>query len=309
MPSGGVKRRLSGRYVKENLELYLIMAPVLALVVIFCYIPMYGIAIAFQDYVPGMPFIGPATDWVGFHHFEKFLSSMFFPRLLGNTLLLSLYGLVFGFWVPIVFALLLNEVKSIAFKKLVQTASYMPYFISMVVVAGMVITFIGTNGIINNIIVALGGERSSLYTNPKAFPIVYTITGVWKSFGWNSILYLSAMSAIDPGLYEAAMIDGASRMRRIWHITLPHIAPTISLLLIFAVGGMLGSNMELILLLYNPATYETADVFSTYSYRVGLIGGKFSYGTAVSLFTTTVNFVLLFAANKISDMLTGNAVW
>lgn len=303
------RRKYSKRYIQENVQLYAIMAPVLILIAVFSYVPMYGIVMAFQDYVPGTPFLSPSADWVGLKHFTKFISSIFFDRLLRNTVLLSLYSLVFGFWVPIAFALVLNEVKNITYRRIVQTASYMPYFISMVVVAGMVMTFVGTNGIVNNIIVAFGGERSSLYTNPAAFPVVYTITGIWKSFGWNSILYLSAMSSIDPALHEAAMIDGATRPKRIWYITMPHIMPMVAMLLILAVGGMISSNMELILLLYNSAVYETADVFSTYTYRVGLVGGKFSSGTAVSLMTTVVNFVLLFAANKISNKMVGHGLW
>ncbi|NMA95580.1 MAG: sugar ABC transporter permease, partial [Clostridiales bacterium] len=225
------------------------------------------------------------------------------------TIILSIYNILFGFWVPILFALLLNEVRKERFKKIVQTSSYLPYFISSVVVAGMVLSFIEPNGLVNNIIAAFGGSRKALSTEPGYFRSIYTITNVWKSFGFNSILYLSAMTAIDPELYEAAYLDGATRMQRIWYITIPGIRSTIAIMLIMAVGSLLGTNTELILLLYSPATYPTADVLGTYIYRLGIEGGQFSYTTAIGLFSAVINFMMVFVANKISDKVAGHSLW
>jgi len=298
--------RYSKEQIQENIELYLIMLPVLILVFIICYLPLYGLVIAFQDYTPGMPFFSfnESIKWVGLKHFLTFINGKYFIRLMSNTILLSVYNIAFGFWVPIAFALLLNEARNLRFKKLAQTASYLPYFISAVVVAGMVLSFIDTGGIISKLITLLGGKSSVLNTSPQAFPVVYTITNVWKSFGWNSILYLSTISSIPPELYESARIDGANRLKQMWYITIPSILPTISIMLIMAVGSILGSNTDLILLLYNPATYETADVIGSYIYRVGIEGGQFSYTSAVGIFSSAINFLLVFIANKISSKLT-----
>lgn len=302
---------IKDRRRRENIKLYLIMLPVLIHIFIFSYIPMYGIVIAFQDYYPGNSFIAfdGSVKWVGLKHFKKFISSMYFTRLFRNTFRLSFYLLVFGFWVPIVFALLVNELRDGAFKKFVQTASYLPYFISTVVVAGMVLSFINSDGIINSIIKGLGGTPKPFTTEPKYFSSIYTITNIWKTFGWNSILYLSAITGIDPNLYEAAKIDGANRFKQAIYITLPSILPTIIILLIFAIGGLLSANSEFILLMYNPAIYETADVIGTYVYREGLMSGNFSFGTAVGLFTSIINFVLLYVANNVSRRYTDHALW
>lgn len=305
------KKQLSRSYIKNNVELYLIMLPVIVFLFVFSYIPMYGVIIAFQNYTPGKPFLAfdGSVTWVGLKYFKDFISSIYFTRVFGNTLLLSLYNLLFGFWVPIVFALILNEIKSARCKKVIQTASYLPYFISSVVVAGMVLSFINTDGIVNNIIAAIGLQRQSFNVDAKAFPVIYTITNIWKSFGWSAIIYLSAISAIDPFLYESAQLDGASRLKQMRYITVPLIMPTVSVLLIFAVGGMLETNSELILLLYNPSVYETADVIGTYVYRVGMLGGQFSYGSAIGLFTSVVNFMLLFFANFISKRISNYGLW
>ena len=305
------RRKNSKEQLHENLELYLIMLPVLILIFLMCYLPLYGLVIAFQDYTPGMPFFSltEKIKWVGLKHFTTFIQGKYFGRLMRNTILLSVYNLAFGFWVPIVFALLLNEVQKLRFKKFVQTASYLPYFISSVVVAGMVLSFIDTSGIINKVITAFGGTAMPLNTSPTAFPVIYTITNIWKSFGWGSILYLSTISSIDPGLYESAKIDGANRLQRCWYVTLPHLSNLIIIQLIFSIGGLLGSNTELILLLYVPATYSTADVIGTYVYRDGLMGGRFSYGTAVGIFTSVINFTLLYITNKISSKVADYGIW
>lgn len=305
---------LRKKHSKENWlesgQLWLMALLPVTLIFIFSYVPMYGIAIAFQDYVPGIPLLfDDRINWVGFQWFERFVDSVYFTRLLRNTLFLNLLNLLFGFWTPIIFALFLNEVHAIKFKRTVQTASYMPYFLSNVVVVGMVLSFIQIDGIINNIIDFFGGDRQVWITKPDKFPMIYTIINVWKNFGFSSILYMSTISSIDPALYESARIDGARRFQMMRYITLPGILPTIAITLIMQVGSLLGSNADLILLLYTSATYRTADVFGTYIYRLGILDGQFSYTTAIGLMLAVVNFALVFIANKISDRLTGFALW
>jgi len=306
------KKHFRKQYLKCNIELYIIMLPVIILLFIFSYIPMYGVIIAFQNYIPGKPFIAfdGSVTWVGLKHFERFISSIYFGRLFSNTLLLSLYSLLFGFWIPIGFALMLNEIKNAKYKKVVQTASYLPYFISSVVVAGIVLSFIRTDGIVNNLIAVFGFPRQSYNVNSNAFPVIYTITNIWKSFGWDAIIYLAAISSIDPFLYESAQLDGASRLKQIRFITIPLIMPTVAILLIFAVGSILQANSELILLLYNPSVYEKADVIGTYVYRVGMLEkGNFSYASAISLFASVINFMLLSLANFISKKISNYGLW
>ncbi len=304
-----MKKAHRRRMIKENLQLYLIMLPVLILIFLFCYKPLYGVLIAFENYLPGSNIIGEGVKWVGLKHFKKFIASYYFARIVKNTLVLSGLVLAFGFWVPIVFALLLNELRSQGLRKVIQTISYLPHFISSVVIAGMVLSFTAESGLITELLNMLGMNISSLNTNKEAFPWVYTITKVWQTFGWSSILYLSTISSIDPGLYEAAEIDGATRWKRIRYITLPELKPIIMIQLIFAIGGIMGSDSDLILLLYNPSIYETADVVGTYVYREGLQGAQFSYGSAVGLFMTGLNFMLVFVANKISDKVAGFSIW
>lgn len=310
-PVPATKRKInwSSRKVRDNLEMYSILAPVLILIFIFAYMPLYGIVIAFQDYFPGMPFIGEGVEWVGLKHFKAFVTSFYFGRILKNTIVLSLMHLCFGFWIPIFFALLLNEMDNARLKKVVQTVSYMPHFVSSVVVAGMVISFIAPDGIVVMIAESLGIQVRALNTSQKAFPWIYTITNVWKSFGWSSILYLSSISSIDPTLYEAADIDGATRLQRMFHITVPFMVPLIVIQLIFAVSGLLNSNTDMILLLYNPSVYATADVIGTYVYREGLVGGRFSYGSAVGLMMSVIGYILVYAANAISRKLTDYSLW
>lgn len=302
-------RKGLSRNAKENIELYLIMLPTILLIIIFMYIPLYGVVIAFQDYVPGAPFFGPGTHWVGLKHFQDFISSYYFTRIVKNTLVLNLMNLGMGFWVPIAFALLLNELKDSFFKKFVQTASYLPYFISSVVVAGMVLSFTATDGIINKLIAAMGGTVQAWNTKASAFPWIYTLTCVWQSFGWGSILYLSSISSIDPNLYEAADLDGAGRLKKIWYVTLPFMLPLIVIQLIFAIGGLMSIGTEMILLMYNPSTYATADVIGTYVYREGLLGGKFSPGAASGLFMSVINLILTFGANTLSRKFTDYSLW
>jgi putative aldouronate transport system permease protein len=293
----------------ENIQLYSLLLPVLILLFIFCYIPMYGIIIAFQDYIPGSPFIGKGVKWVGLKYFFRFVQGEYFSRIIRNTLVLSGLNLVFGFTLPILFALLLDQLRNLTFRKFVQTASYMPYFISMVIVAGMVISFIDTNGIVTNLLTLFGLDPMNYRLSKSAFPAIYTITNIWKSFGFGSILYFATITSIDPQLYESAKIDGANRFQQVLYITLPGIQRIIAINLIMAIGGILGTNSELILLIYHPATYEVADVIGTYVYRLGIVGGEFSYTTAVGLFLSVIGFALTFAANKVSNKLTDFGLW
>lgn len=310
--SSGVPAHRRPKYrrdiVKENIEVWLMMLPVLALIFVFSYVPLWGVIIAFQNYQPGSPFFDPA-NWVGLKHIRQFLNSPFFGRLITNTLRLSVLQILFAFWVPIIFALFLNEVTHMRFKKVVQTCSYMPYFVSSVVVAGMVISFLDVNGLINNLLALFGKQPYEYMTDPKAFPAIYTVTTIWKDFGFGSILYFSTLSSIDPSLYEAARIDGANHTQQIWHITLPGLKAVIAIKLIMSVGSILSSNTDMILLLYNTSTQKTADVIGTYVYRLGIQGGKFSYTTAVNLFMSLIAFLLTTAANKVSNKLTGSGLW
>ncbi|MDR2376192.1 MAG: ABC transporter permease subunit [Treponema sp.] len=295
--------------IQENIQLYSLLLPVLALLFVFCYIPMYGIVIAFQDYIPGSPFIGEGVKWVGLKHFIRFVRGEYFWRLIRNTLVLSGLNLAFGFTLPILFALLLDQLRSLNFRKFVQTASYMPYFISTVIVAGMVISFIDTNGIITSLLTIFGLEPMNYRLSKAAFPAIYTVTNVWKGFGFGSILYFATITSIDPQLYEAAKIDGANRFQQVLYITLPGIQRIIAINLIMAIGGILGTNSDLILLLYHPVTYEVADVIGTYVYRLGIVGGEYSYTAAVGLFMAVIGFALTFAANKVSNKLTDYGLW
>lgn len=299
------------RSFKENFVLYLIFSPVFIHILLFSYIPIYGIIIAFQNYYPGNSFFAfdGTVDWVGLEHFRSFISSIYFPRLIRNTLILSGLQLLMGFWVPIVFALLLNEVRITRYKKFVQTASYLPHFISMVVVASLALLLVSEDGLVNQIITFFGGDPIAYSTDPKYFPWVYVITNVWKTFGWSSIIYMSTISSVDPSLYEAARMDGASRLQQALHITLPSIQSTIIILFIFAIGGLLNANTEYIILTYNPAIYDTADVIGTYVYRLGIEQGNFSLSTAIGIFMQVINFALLYICNAITRKVNGYSLW
>lgn len=290
-----------GKYV------YLMLLPVILYYLIFQYWPMIGVVIAFQQYIPGLGFF--ESPWVGFKHFTDFFHSFYFWRLIKNTFILNFWLLIFGFPAPIILALLLNEVRKSWFKRTVQTLTYIPHFISMVVIVGIIKDFTATDGIINQLRDVLGSESITFLQIPEYFRTIYISSDIWQSIGWSSIIYFAALSAVDPNLYEAADIDGAGRFRKMWHITLPAIRPTIVILLILTIGNLLSSGFEKILLLYQPLTYETADVISTYVYRKGIEDSSFSFATAVGLFNTVVNFILLIIANKISQKVSENSLW
>jgi putative aldouronate transport system permease protein len=303
------RRGMTAANRQDNLYLWAMMIPVLILIFIFSYVPMYGILIAFQKYRPGKPFLGPSVRWVGLKHFADFIQSEYFFRILFNTIRLNLYQLVFGFTTPILFALLLDQITNSKYRKFVQTVSYMPHFISMVVVAGMVCSFITSDGLITQLLTKFGLPAQNYRLSSAAFTPIYTLTTVWKGFGWGSILYMATISGISPTLYEAAKLDGANRWQQVWHITLPGIKPVIAINLIMQIGGLLRSNSDLILLLYQPATYDVADVLGTYIYRMGIESGQYSLTTAAGLFMSLIGFILTFCSNKFSDWLTGYALW
>lgn len=294
---------------KNNMVYYALMLVPLVLIFVFSYLPLFGIVISFQNYSAGKPFFGTGVQWVGLKWFKKFVTSFYFPRILRNTIVINILQLFMGFWVPIVFALVLNEIRNDKFRKITQTISYMPHFVSTVVVATMVLSFITSDGIITKFTAAFGLNTADLNANPKAFKWIYVITCVWKSFGWNSILYLSTITSIDPTLYEAAEVDGCGRLKRIWYITLPHMLPLIMIQLIRSIGGMLNSNTDMILLLYNQAVYSEADVIGTFVYRETLMGGKYSYGTASGLLMSIMSFILVWCANWVCRKTTEFSMW
>ncbi|MDD6032579.1 MAG: ABC transporter permease subunit [Oscillospiraceae bacterium] len=293
--------------LKRNYQAYLMVLPSIVLIFIFCYIPMYGILIAFQDYRPQVGVLG--SEWVGLAHFKDFFRSPHALNVIRNTLFISIYSLAVGFPCPILLALLLNEVKCQVFKRTVQTISYMPYFISTVVICGMLKSFLAYDGVFNEIVKLFGGAPSSFLSSPALFPSIIVFSDLWQCIGWNTIIYMAALTNIDPNLYEAAHMDGCGRIRQMWHITLPGIVPTVVVLLILSIGGLLSANSGKILLLYTPLTYETGDVIGTFIYRRGLQGGDYSYSEAVGLFQTVINFLLLVFANWFSNKTTETSLW
>ena len=286
---------------------YLMAIPMIVYYILFCYMPMYGASIAFKDFVPKLKIAG--SPWVGFKHFRSFFQSVYFTRLLTNTLALSLGNLVFGFPAPIILAILLNEVRQNWFKRTVQTISYLPHFISVMVICGMIVDFTASGGVINDLLSLFGFKRQTMLLNPSLFRPSYIISEIWQSVGWGSIVYLAALTAVDPALYEAARIDGAGKFRQILHVTLPGIAPTIVVMLILKMGSMMSVGSEKVLLLYNSNTYSTADVISTYVYRKGLLENNFSFSTAVGLFNSVINFTLVVLANQISRKVNDTSLW
>jgi putative aldouronate transport system permease protein len=287
--------------------LYLFLVPGFLYLFIFKYIPMAGIVIAFQDFSLVRGITG--SQWVGFDNFDYLFQSRDFYKVLRNSIVLSVYQIVWGFPAPIVLALMLNEVRHMLFKRVSQTVLYLPHFISWVVLAGMVINFLSpSTGPVNAVIKSLGYEPIPFLLKPEYFRTILVSAEVWKGVGWGTIIYLAAMSSIDPTLYESARIDGAGRFRQIRHITLPGIAPTIVVLLILSVGNILDNGFEQVFLLYNPMTYDVADVFETFTYRIGLIDGRLSFAAAVGLFKAVVGFILIVAANRLARLF-GKQIW
>ena len=286
---------------------YVLIIPILVYLAVFCYKPMYGLVIAFKNYKPARGIWG--SKWVGFTWFETFFKDPYFFRLLRNTFRLSAYSILFGFPAPIILALLLNEVTNTKFKRTVQTITYMPYFISLVVACSIIKIYCQADGLFSQIGMFFGAPAQNLLIDPAKFTPIYVLSGIWQNIGWNSIIYLAALSGIDQEQYEAARIDGANRFQQVLHITIPGILPTIMILFIMRMGSILNVGYEKILLLYTDATFETADVFSTYTYRMGLQNQKYSLSTAVGLFNTMVNIVFLLFTNWLSNKTTESGLF
>lgn len=297
-----------GKDIIRDKYLYLMLLPCLMYYIIFHYFPMYGLQIAFKDY---NIFRGIRdSQWIGLGNFIRFFQSPDFVRVLKNTIVISLYSLAVGFTAPIIMALLLNEVRSKKFRSTVQTIVYIPHFISMVVVAGMVVNFLSPSyGLVNMLIEKLGGEKIYFLMEPKYFRTIYVLMNTWKETGFASIVYIAALTAVDTQLYEAAVIDGAGRWKQTLYVTIPSILPTIITMLIMRIGNILLLGYEGIILLYQPSTYEVADIISSYVYRAGMVQTQYSFAAAVDLFNGVVSLFLVMSANRISRKLTETSLW
>ena len=296
-----------GKNYRKHKALYWITIPILVYYIVFKYLPMFGVVIAFQNYRPGKGFF--KSDFVGLKNFVDFLTNANASRTIQNTLRLNILSLLFGFPAPIILALLLNEVRAAPFKKAVQTFSYMPHFISLVVMCGMLKDFSASTGIFNDLASRLGFERQSMLGNVNLYLPIYIGSSIWQGIGWGTIIYLAALSGVDPTLYDVAEIDGANRWHKMVNITWPTIKPTTTILLILDLGGILGVGFEKILLMYNTNVMEVADVISTYVYREGIQGARFEYTTAIGLFMSAISFVFVYSANLISRKVSENSLW
>ena len=296
---------------KRHGWIMLFILPALIYVIIFCYIPMYGILVAFQDYMPGDQIIGAETQWVGFKNFLTFFSNPNFWDYFLNTFLLCILGFIVGFPLPIIVALLLNSVRSHKVKKGLQILYYAPHFISLVVLVGMLKLIFGTDGLLDRLSANMGGDANGLklFLSPEAFRPLFIFSGNWQDFGWSAIIYLAALSGVDPALHEAAKIDGASRFKRIFSVDLPAIAPTIVMLMILSVGNLMSCGYEKVLLMQTDGNKATSEILSTYVYTFGLMGGQYGIGTAAGLFNSVINVVLLVIANFTSKKLSGNSMF
>ena len=295
--------QLQKRKIKSNIPLYVLLFPSIILLIMFAYIPMLGLVIAFKDYSPANGIIN--SPWVGFKYFTQFFNSVQFGTTMMNTLKISIYSILVGFPLPILLALLCNQLRARKFKKVFQVTTYLPHFISTMVMCGMIILFLSPNsGLIANIFKSLGWTMPNLLSKPDSFAGVYVWSDVWQHIGWDSIIYLAALSAIDPTYYEAATMDGASRMQKILNIDLPLLLPTAMILLILRAGSLLSIGFEKVLLLQNPLNLAGSEVISTYVYKVGMLNFQYSYSTAIGLFNTVVNLIILLSVNWFSKRYT-----
>ena len=294
--------------IKRNPGLYLMFLPVLVYYILFHYKSMYGSLIAFMDYIPGHKNIFE-NEWVGFENFRLFFSDRSFTRILVNTVRISIFNIILGFPAPIILALLLNELRAKRFSRVVQTVSYMPHFISLVVICGMIRDFTRADGIINIMLSYFGWKPVTMLAEPNLFLPVYVFSGIWQEMGYGSIIYLAALTGISQDLYEAARIDGANRWKQLLYVTLPSIAPTIITMLILRMGQVMNVGFEKVMLLYNPQIYQTADVISTFVYRAGLIQMQWSFSAAAGLFNSLVNFAMLILANTLSKRFSETSLW
>lgn len=290
-----------------NKFLLLMTLPVLGWYLLFHYVPMYGIVIGFKDFNPMKGILG--SPWVGLKHLNTFFNSIYAARVIKNTLVINLLQLIFNFPAPILLALLLNELRSAIFKKTVQTVSYLPHFISMVVLCGIIVDFTTRDGLINDLVAFFGGERTSFLLQPEWFRPIYIGSGIWQNVGWGSILYMAALSNVDIQQYEAAIIDGANRWQQFLKVTLPGIAPTIIIMLIMNIGKIMSEGAGKVILLYNANVYETADIISSYVYRRGLADANYSLGAAIGVFNSVINMTLLIIANRISRKVNETSLW
>lgn len=293
---------------RRNWELYVLIAPAIAYFIIFEYIPMYGLQIAFKNFIATQGIWG--SPWIGFDHFERFFNSYFFWRLIKNTIGISLYQLAIGFPAPIILALMINEVRQKYFRKFVQTVTYAPHFLSTVVMVGMLLIFLSpSTGLVNQVIRFFGGDAVFFMTEPGWFKSIYVWSGVWQSMGWSSIIYLAALAGIDPQLHEAAKVDGATRLQRIWHVNIPGILPTIVILLILNSGSLMAVGFEKVFLMQNDLNMEASDVIATYVYRAGILGAQYSFAAAVGLFNSIINFILLILVNSAARRMNETSLW
>lgn len=302
--------RILSRDWKQNKWKYLLILPVLIYLAIFCYKPMYGIIIAFKNFKPARGIEN--STWVGFQWFINFFRDPYFPRLIRNTFSISALSILFGFPAPILLALMLNEVRNNTYKRVVQTVTYVPYFISLVVTCSLINIYSKQNGLFSQISMFFGGTPKNYLADPACFRTIYVVSDIWQHIGWNSIIYLAALSAIDQQQYEAARIDGANRLQQMFHITLPGLLPTITILFILRMGSILNVGYEKILLLYTPSTYEVSDVISTYIYRLSFPeSGQplYSMSTAVNLFNTVINVSFLLITNYFSRKFTDSSLF
>ena len=288
-------------------SLYLLFVPILIYYIVFQYGSMFGLIIAFENYKPRLGFF--KSPFVGLTHFKNFINDYYFNRILMNTIRISVTNLIFSFPCPIILAIFISELRSKTYSKAVQTITYIPHFVSIVVVTSIVMDLTARNGAITQFLAKFGFEPVTMLNEPKYFLPIYIISGIWQNIGWNSIVYLAALLSIDAQLYEAARIDGAGKLRQLWSITLPSLLPTIIIMLILQVGKMFNVGYEKIILMYNPMTYEVADVINSYVYREGLLNLNYSYAAAVGMFNSIVSFILVWTTNKISNKLTGSGLW
>ena len=300
-----MKRRL-----KKYGFFYLMILPGIVYLIIFKYLPLAGLTIAFKQYQPSMGFSGIFTsEWVGLKHFQKFMGSYYFGQIMRNTLLISFTKFLLGFPFPIFIAIMLNDLKNKYFKKFAQTVCYMPNFMSWVVVSGIIVAIFSTDGAVNNVLNSMGKESVSFLSRSDSFFQIIIASDVWKYAGWDSIIYSAAIMSIDPALYEAASMDGAGKLKQIWHITLPGISSVIAITLILRMGGILEAGFEQILMLYSPAVYDVADIIDTYVYREGLQMANYSFSTAVGLFKSVLAAIMVLITNFISNKVTGDGLW
>lgn len=294
--------------LKKNYILYLMILPVLAYYIIFHYVPMYGVTLAFKEFIPKLGITG--SPWIGLENFERFFNGYNWKTLISNTVGISIYSLVVGFPVPIVFALLLNSLVGTKLKKTLQMVSYAPHFISMVAMCGILQIFLHPDtGIINILIEKMGFEAVAFLSEPEWFKTIYVFSGIWQNVGWDSIIYIAALAGVDYSMHEAAMLDGATKLQRIWNIDLPTILPTIVMMFILRVGQIMNVGFEKVFLLQNSMNMEASDIISTYVYRVGLLNNDYGFSTAIGLFNSVVNIIMLVMFNHLAKKATNNSLW